>query len=120
MNCYNHEEKEAVAQCSDCGKGLCKECAEKYQAVNLIICDDCASARNNYDKGTFTKTIVMAVVAFVIGLVISIVMGLPAGGLIVFSILTACVPFGWRVLTKVTPKLFLFMPVIRVAYLFCY
>lgn len=38
MRCYFHEELEAVAQCQRCGKGLCKECAAKY---NPCYCDDC-------------------------------------------------------------------------------
>jgi hypothetical protein len=27
MNCFNHPTQTAVAQCVDCGKGLCPECA---------------------------------------------------------------------------------------------
>lgn len=38
MNCYYHEERAAVAQCTKCGKGLCKECVDKYTP---ILCDDC-------------------------------------------------------------------------------
>ena len=38
MKCYNHNEIDAVATCSRCGKSLCKECADKYRP---ILCDDC-------------------------------------------------------------------------------
>lgn len=38
MKCYYHNEIDAVATCSRCGKSLCKECADKYRP---ILCDDC-------------------------------------------------------------------------------
>ena len=38
MKCYNHPERDAIAQCGGCGKGLCEECAKKW---NPHICDDC-------------------------------------------------------------------------------
>lgn len=38
MKCYFHPEKDAVATCQNCGKSLCKECAEKYHPC---LCDDC-------------------------------------------------------------------------------
>lgn len=37
MKCFYHENKDAVGQCKNCGKGLCKECITKYQN----ICQDC-------------------------------------------------------------------------------
>ncbi len=39
MKCFNHPEREAVATCQKCGKGLCKECAEKHTPC---LCDSCA------------------------------------------------------------------------------
>lgn len=38
MKCFNHEDREAVASCQKCGKGLCKECASKYTPC---LCDEC-------------------------------------------------------------------------------
>lgn len=38
MKCYNHQERDAVATCSECGVGLCKECADKHSP---ILCDKC-------------------------------------------------------------------------------
>ena len=38
MRCFNHEDREAVASCQKCGKGLCKECASKYTPC---LCDEC-------------------------------------------------------------------------------
>lgn len=37
MKCYNHYERDAVAICKNCGKGLCKECAVELDN-GLISC----------------------------------------------------------------------------------
>ena len=38
MKCYYHEDRDAVATCQNCGKGLCKECASKHIPC---YCPDC-------------------------------------------------------------------------------
>ena len=38
MNCFNHPDRPAVAQCPDCSKGLCIECATAH---DTHICDVC-------------------------------------------------------------------------------
>lgn len=38
MNCYKHPDREAVAFCGDCYRGLCSECAAKYV---VPVCDSC-------------------------------------------------------------------------------
>lgn len=40
MKCFNHPEREVVATCQKCGKGLCRECAEKYTPC---MCNTCAA-----------------------------------------------------------------------------
>lgn len=47
MKCYYHPEEEAVGQCVDCGKFLCKECASKYKPV---LCDDCYETRRRNNE----------------------------------------------------------------------
>lgn len=37
MKCFYHENKDAVGQCKNCGRGLCKECVIKHNG----ICNDC-------------------------------------------------------------------------------
>lgn len=44
MNCEKHPEKSAVAQCSECGVGVCKECAGITNVVREYfgtLCVDC-------------------------------------------------------------------------------
>ena len=40
MKCFNHPEREAVATCQKCGKGLCRECAEKFTPCMCAPCAD--------------------------------------------------------------------------------
>lgn len=39
MKCYVHNDREAVAKCSICGRGLCSECSDKYEDM---LCEKCA------------------------------------------------------------------------------
>ncbi len=39
MNCFHHEDRVAVAQCRECGVGLCKECTSRY---SVPTCQRCA------------------------------------------------------------------------------
>ncbi|MBQ4427545.1 MAG: hypothetical protein II881_07300 [Oscillospiraceae bacterium] len=41
MQCFYHEEKDAVGQCAVCGKFVCKDCARQYDNTPLM-CYDCA------------------------------------------------------------------------------
>lgn len=38
MKCFYHEDRDAVATCQGCGKGLCKECASAHRPC---YCPDC-------------------------------------------------------------------------------
>lgn len=42
MKCYNHAERDAVAACAECGKGLCRECADRWAPP---LCEVCAGNR---------------------------------------------------------------------------
>lgn len=53
MKCFNHVEREAVATCQNCGKGLCKECAAKHRPC---LCDDCYDAiQTNHRQAELSK-----------------------------------------------------------------
>lgn len=47
MNCAFHTERTAVAQCVDCGRGLCEECAAEF---SIAICENCYNVRIEKDK----------------------------------------------------------------------
>jgi len=44
MACYFHPEKQSVAQCLKCGKGICKSCVDRYNKASYKyagLCRDC-------------------------------------------------------------------------------
>jgi len=63
MNCFFHPEEVSVAQCIDCGKGLCKDCAGKYA---ISICDNCNANRNAIDKKQALKSFIPSLILFII------------------------------------------------------
>ena len=64
MNCFNHIDRAAVAQCSDCGKGLCPECAGKYEP---ILCTSCFQKRRQSEKWRSVFSLLLLAALFVIG-----------------------------------------------------
>lgn len=56
MNCYEHSLQAAVAQCPDCGKGLCRECASNF---SVPICPACNKRRINAEKVGIVKELLL-------------------------------------------------------------
>ena len=120
MKCFNHTEREAVATCQKCGKGLCKECAEKHTPC---LCDTCAAqiqqdrqqqaqTKEEQRKEKYKAALVDTRSEFIKTAVIGIAVGVFfawyystrkwAGGFgdIVGQFCIAfCIPFGWKFLT---------------------
>lgn len=40
MKCYHHPDREAVATCSVCGRGLCAECTDRHEPIMCDVCHD--------------------------------------------------------------------------------
>lgn len=110
MKCINHNKKDAVGYCGKCGAGLCKDCFNKY---SNHLCDNCAKENNNEIKEEATANLVLTIilsVAFAIlgGIELSSSGDLSIIGIYVF----AGIPWGWKALNRITPNIFLFMPLI--------
>jgi preprotein translocase subunit SecG len=93
MNCYFHPNTPAVAQCSDCSRGLCSSCAG-HGSVRL--CHECNRVRAQRELGMSLG------VGAVCGL-----MFLQAGAgvaLVVFYCVAAAV-VGWAMVGQVLPRL---------------
>lgn len=118
MNCYNHTVQPAVTQCPDCGKGLCRECASLY---SIPICTSCNKKRFASERSRIIKEMLLT---FGVGILLAVlfVRELDAGHsyplihkIISYTIFTyvfsAIVP-GWKTLTRITPGVFLFLPII--------
>lgn len=114
MKCANHPSMDAVGTCVDCGKGLCVDCTNAY---SIPICQSCNAVRVKGEKGDLNKRIILTLVFFVLGFYLmvnsapSINIGTIIGGIIIGYIF-AGVPWGWQFLNKITPSLFLFLPLI--------
>lgn len=64
MNCINHPSEGAVAQCVDCGKGLCSQCAADQK---ISLCIPCHQARNRKAVIGSALFLVVYAVLFAIG-----------------------------------------------------
>lgn len=111
MNCYNHPDREAVATCTDCGKGLCQECASHW---TIPLCDGCNFNRwSNQASAAKKELIYMAVCGVVCAVLFTVLVGqfqfLKFLGLIVGF---AGVYAGWQCLNKITSKVFLILPIV--------
>lgn len=104
MNCFYHIMVPAVAQCKNCGKFLCRECATRYPDM---ICEDCAYAMQDQEHRKVIRRNHWALCIFVIA-VISIfeeMWGLfPVWQVISIAIgggwFCAGIPFGWYALRQ--------------------
>jgi hypothetical protein len=119
MNCYNHITQSAVAQCSDCGKGLCPECASCY---SIPICNMCNKKRISGER---SRIITEMLLTFGLGLLLTVLfLYFEHGqhpnnpirlyvvlGVMFFYIFSGIIP-GWKTLIRITPNVFLFLPLI--------
>ncbi len=108
MNCYKHYDRTAVSQCIECSKALCPECTSKY---NKPLCDQCVIEGVKRNKSMLVKNIVIMVAIFLIGFSNIFVENL-LGERLLLSIMFSGFPWGWSFLNKITPQVFLFMPIV--------
>jgi len=108
MNCFNHPEETAVATCIDCGKGLCKSCASLYQ---MPICNECNLKRVKSVKGNLLRVYLPSIILFIAGLVIGTINGSFVTG-IMLGWVSAGIPWGWKIITFIQPRMFLFLPIL--------
>lgn len=112
MKCYHHPDRDAVAVCTECGRGLCKECASFYAKP---LCPECAVSKALRIKQNLEKACLLFValaVVFLIVIVTSYTPEVPPIHVLVSALFLACIPFGWYKLTEFTPRGFLILPVI--------
>ena len=97
MRCYYHPDREATVTCNTCGKGLCSECGGLFQPPT---CRSCAEeSAGNVKKEMITSIILSVILMFV---------GIFATGDI-SGILLAGIPYGWTILNRIQPSMFLWL-----------
>ncbi|HEU4556875.1 MAG TPA: hypothetical protein VFS20_03460 [Longimicrobium sp.] len=107
MRCYQHASLDVSATCNQCGRGLCAGCAGQY---NIPLCAGCAQAVITSEKSDITRSFILSVVLACVALVFTA--GAPVGARVFMMYSFAGIPWGWRVLTRITPNVFVFMPLV--------
>lgn len=115
MNCAQHVQTPAVGQCHQCGRGLCGECLNAYEPPT---CPNCVGGLVKEEKSSATKELVVSAILFFFGASIGCEAGKSDPFLgtnafvsgMVMGYTFAAVPWGWRSLTAITPRVFLFLP----------
>ncbi len=52
QRCFNHESREAVARCPECGRFFCRECITEHE--DRVLCASCLSRLlNSHTVGAF-------------------------------------------------------------------
>ncbi|MFW6282369.1 MAG: hypothetical protein ACOC1O_06270 [bacterium] len=115
MKCYYHPEKNAVSQCTECGRGLCKECFD----YNENVCESCTikiekelkemQKKSKEKEGKFIKKkIVYLIISFVLAGIFVLNVYNPLNSFeeftwtIFFLLLLGSIPSGYRVMTRIT------------------
>ena len=115
MKCYYHPEREIVATCTQCGKGLCKECASKWEPA---LCNECAHDLIEQKRAYLKRAISSGIVIFAIGTIIGLISFIQSGdirmlgGGLIYGYFLAGVPNGWNILTRLQPSIFIVLPVV--------
>ena len=114
MNCFNHPIEIAVGTCQDCNKGLCPNCAKKFQ---ITICSGCNNLRIENEKANIiTELLTIFFIGWALYFFnnkidkdqISFTLSHKIGLFYGFCSLVA----GWKYLNKLTPQMFLFLPIV--------
>jgi len=110
MNCFYHPDVTSVASCVDCGKGLCQECTARYQ---VPICNECNEKRLKYEKQAIFRQYIPSALLFITGLIFGLkVINYSVYMSIIFGYMLAGTLWGWKVISFIQPKMFLFLPIV--------
>lgn len=126
MKCFCHHDRDAVAQCSECGKFLCSECAEVWEPP---LCPSCGKSISSYNKSSAAASLILTAILFVLGCLFTGYMyfssdstfysfGEKIFGTVFYGYMIAALPAGWKALSGLTSKFFLVLPVVGWAFYF--
>ncbi len=111
MSCYHHPQREGVVPCMRCGASLCRQCASLYGDP---ICGNCAQKGYDEIKSDDRKRMIIGIGLCIAWIVFFLSMdtALSSFAIILEGIAFGCVPFGWHALTSITPKAFVWLPIL--------
>jgi hypothetical protein len=69
QRCWNHDTREAVCRCPECGRSYCRECVTEHEA--RLLCSAClkvvaGDARRGRDRGVL-RSVKLAPTAMLVG-----------------------------------------------------
>ena len=105
MKCINHPDRDAVANCKTCGRGLCQECASKRPP--LPQCIPCFRNELDFEKNEIIKSLILSTIVGIAAAVFFFVNSSSHDTRIVIALLSIGGGFGWSTLNKITPETFL-------------
>jgi len=76
--CYHHPSKDAVVQCSECGKGICKDCYDMYGDSKTALCFNCteeAVKEHAADIAAFRSKVKRERIFMIVGGIIGYIIG---------------------------------------------
>lgn len=118
MNCAYHLTREAVSNCKNCGRPLCRACAELYGGEP--ICAACAEQGYQEIRQTLKKRLSIGIALGIAWIIFFLNAGTMLSPLVIIleGIGFACVPFGWCAMDRILPKKMPRLPIIgRLVYL---
>lgn len=110
MKCVNHPDRDAVASCKTCGKGLCQECA--CRITPLPQCIPCFKNDLTIEKREIVKSLVLSTIVGIVAFILFFTYSEDPSMRLITAIMFFGVGFGWSALNKITPEIFLFLPLI--------
>lgn len=103
MNCYYHPHRRAVAQCPDCGKGLCKDCASQYQQP---ICSECNNKRSREGLKAYITPLIVCLLLFALGYIVGSSFGESP---FIMGYIFTCIYGGWSIVGMIFSNIFVSM-----------
>lgn len=98
MDCYKHQGMSVVAQCHNCGKGMCSECSERF---TVMLCEKCLLENNEQAKRKVIVSFVISIIFAVIGVYVGVHSGASGVvGAIGYCYLGLSVPWGYSFVGK--------------------
>lgn len=122
MKCVAHIQREAESYCYFCKQPICGKCRDYLGA-----CIYCAENTTKDVNREYVWTIILSICMTILGLYLEIseegLFFIIVDNIIVRLLITAIcwagVPFGWRAINRITPDIFLILPLVGWVIFFC-